>query len=49
VSTDQKTAASKFTSPAITTAGGNELLLAFVESDGPPSAQTITSVTGGGL
>lgn len=49
VSTDQRTAASKFTSPAITTAGGNELLLAFVESDGPQSAQTITSVTGGGL
>ncbi|HEY3611827.1 MAG TPA: Ig-like domain-containing protein [Pseudonocardiaceae bacterium] len=50
VSADQQTPASKFTSPAITTAGGNELLLAFVEADGPLNpTQTITSVTGGGL
>lgn len=50
VSADQGKAASKITSPAITTAGGNELLLAFVETDGPRApTQTITGVTGGGL
>lgn len=50
VSTDQKTAAAKFVSPALTTAGGNELVLAFVESDGPLApTQKVTGVTGGGL
>jgi hypothetical protein len=50
VSADQTKAAGKFTAPAITTAGGNELLLAFVEADGPQNpTQTVTSVTGGGL
>jgi hypothetical protein len=37
-------------SPALTTAGGGELLLAFVEADGPTApTQKVTSVTGGGL
>jgi hypothetical protein len=50
VSGDQTKAAGKFTAPAITTAGGNELLLAFVEADGPQNpTQAVTSVTGGGL
>jgi hypothetical protein len=50
VSADQKTAAAALVSPALTTAGGNELVLAFVETDGPKSpTQTITSVSGGGL
>ena len=50
VSSDQKTAATKLVSPALTTAGGNELLTAFVEADGPLApTQTVTSVTGGGL
>jgi hypothetical protein len=50
VSADQTKAAGKFTAPAITTAGGNELLLAFVEADGPQNpTQAVTSVTGGGL
>ena len=50
VSGDQKTAASKIVSPALTTAGGNELVTAYVEADGPLApTQTITGVTGGGL
>ncbi|HEV8528080.1 MAG TPA: galactose oxidase-like domain-containing protein [Actinomycetes bacterium] len=37
------------TSPAFTTSQPGELLVAFLESDGPASAQTFSSVTGGGL
>jgi hypothetical protein len=50
VSADQKTAASKLVSPAITTGGGGELLLAFVQSDGPTApTQQVKTITGGGL
>jgi subtilisin family serine protease len=42
--------ASRLVSPALTTVGGNELILAFVSVDGPRNkAQKVTSVTGGGL
>ncbi|HUC20212.1 MAG TPA: fibronectin type III domain-containing protein, partial [Candidatus Polarisedimenticolaceae bacterium] len=45
------TAATTVVSPALTTAGTNELLVAFVSSDGPSGSgtSTFTSVTGGGL
>jgi Bacterial Ig domain len=47
---DQKSAASKITSPGLTTSTGAELLLAFIEADGPYApTQSITGVTGGGL
>jgi len=38
-------------SPGLSTSAGNELLIAFLSSDGPgmPSSQSFTSVTGGGL
>lgn len=50
VSADQKTAAAKLTSPKFSTAGGNELILAFVEADGPQApTQQVSKVTGGGL
>jgi hypothetical protein len=45
VSTEGK---GNLTSPAITTAGGSDVLIAFVTSDGPASGQAIT-ITGGGL
>ena len=39
-----------FTSPAISTAGGGRLLLAFIEADGPKApVQSVRTVTGGGL
>ncbi len=50
VATNQSTPAATITSPALSTAGPGELLLAFVASDGPRSGtQRFTSVTGGGL
>ena len=50
VSTDQKTASSKLTSGKVTTTGANELVLAFIQADGPTSpTQKVTAVTGGGL
>src|SRR5215471_8279148 len=43
-------AATSVTSPAFTTAQPGELLVAFITADGPAtSAQTIATVTGGGL
>ena len=50
VSGDQKTAATKITSPPVKTTAGNELVLAFVSADGPNgSTQKVTGVTGAGL
>jgi len=51
VSADRKTQGGKLTSPALTTHGSGELILAFVSADGPRSsgAQRVRSVTGGGL
>lgn len=48
VSTHQTSSTTTVTSPAFSTAQSNELLLAFVASDGP-QGQTISSVTGAGL
>lgn len=42
-------AATSISSPALTTTGANELLVAFISSDGPSGASTFSSVTGGGL
>ena len=51
VTTHQTAAAKTIVSPALTTSAPNELLLAFVGSDGPSGAGSIsfTGVTGGGL
>jgi hypothetical protein len=50
VSADQRAAGDKVTSAKLTTAGGNELVLAFVGVDGPRApTQRVTSLTGGGL
>lgn len=49
VTTKQSTNGSTIVSPALTTAVPNELLVAFIASDGPASAQTFSNVTGGGL
>jgi hypothetical protein len=50
VAADQRTPAAKLKSPQITTTGPGELLLAFIESDGPAApSQRVTGVTGGGL
>src|ERR1700761_6326136 len=51
VTTHQSAAAKTIVSPALTTAGPNELLLAFVTSDGPSGAgsMSFSGVTGGGL
>lgn len=51
VTTHQGTAAKSIASPALSTAGPGELLLAFVTSDGPSGGgtQTFSSVSGGGL
>lgn len=51
VTTRQSAAGSTISAPALSTAGPNELLLAFVTSDGPNSggSQSISSVSGGGL
>jgi len=48
VSTHQSTAASTISAPAFSTAGPNELLVAFITSDGG-TTQTISGVSGGGL
>jgi fibronectin type 3 domain-containing protein len=49
--THPTTSATTVTSPSFTTTQGNELLLAFVNADGPNSSgsQNVQSVTGGGL
>lgn len=49
VTTKQTTNGSTIVSPSLTTAAPGELLVAFIASDGPASAQTFSSVTGGGL
>lgn len=50
VTTHQSTAATTITSPAITTHQPNDLLVAFLTSDGSYSGtQSFSSVTGGGL
>jgi chitodextrinase len=52
VSTHQTAAATSITSPTFTTTAGNELLVAFIGSDGPTGAQsisTVTNATGGTL
>jgi len=50
VNTHQATAASTLTSGAITTHQPNELLVAFLTSDGPSvGTQSFSSLTGGGL
>lgn len=50
VSTNQTSAGSSITSGSITTTKQNDLLVAFINSDGPSSgAQTFKTVTGGGL
>jgi fibronectin type 3 domain-containing protein len=51
VTTRQSSAAATISAPTLTTSGPNELLLAFIGSDGPNSAssQSISGVSGGGL
>ena len=51
VTVNQGTAARTIVSPAFSTTASNELLLAFVSSDGPTAsgAQTFATVTGGGV
>jgi chitodextrinase len=51
VTTHQSSAAASITSPAFTTHQANEVLLAFLTSDGPNRAagETFSAVTGGGL
>jgi chitodextrinase len=51
VTTRQSNAAATISAPALTTSGPNELLLAFIASDGPNSAgsQSLSNVSGGGL
>lgn len=50
VSTHQSTPSTRIASPAFTTSQTNELLIAFVMSDGPQApGETFSSVVGGGL
>jgi hypothetical protein len=51
VTTHQSTSSTSVTSPAFTTSQSNELLAAFLSSDGPnsPNSQSFSAVTGGGL
>ena len=51
VTTKQASGSSSISSPSISTAQPNELLVAFIASDGPATggSQRITAVTGGGL
>lgn len=49
VITHQTSPNTTISSPALSTNGPNELLLAFISSDGPASAQSINGVSGGGL
>jgi hypothetical protein len=50
ITTHQTSKGKTITSPTFTTSQGNELLVAFISSDGPSaSAQSFSSVTGGGL
>jgi chitodextrinase len=45
----QTTASTSLTAPSFSTAAPNELLVAFISSDGPNSTFTMSGVTGGGL
>lgn len=50
VTTNQTSASSTISSPSFTTSQSNELLVAFITSDGPSgTAQSFKTVTGGGL
>jgi len=49
VSTDRSTSSSTIVSPAFATTAGDELLLAFISTDGKSGAMTVTSVAGAGL
>jgi chitodextrinase/regulation of enolase protein 1 (concanavalin A-like superfamily) len=49
VVTKQSTKASTIASPSFSTAQTNELVVAFIISDGPTSGQSISAVNGGGL
>lgn len=51
VKTHQQSASTSITSGALTTTSSNDLLVAFIASDGPSSAgsESFSSVTGGGL
>ncbi|HYY69003.1 MAG TPA: hypothetical protein VE734_04675, partial [Terriglobales bacterium] len=48
-STDKSASVSSITSPSFSTTAGNELLLAFISTDGQSSGITVTGVTGAGL
>src|SRR6476620_1893977 len=49
-STGRSTASTAVSTPVFSTGAGNELLLAFLATDGPASgATTVTSIAGGGL
>lgn len=49
VTTHQSSAATTIVSPTFSTSGSNELLLAFLTSDGPGGTISFSSVSGGGL
>ncbi|HEX2904661.1 MAG TPA: Ig-like domain-containing protein [Jatrophihabitans sp.] len=50
VSANRRTAGSMLVSPVLTTSAGGELVLAFVQADGPRApTQKVSSVTGAGL
>jgi outer membrane protein assembly factor BamB len=49
VSTNRSSSSTSITSPSFSTASTNELLLAFVATDGKSSGMTVTGVTGGSL
>lgn len=49
VNRQQNTSATTIVSPNLTTTSPNTLLVAFIASDGPNGAQSIKTVTGGGL
>jgi hypothetical protein len=49
VSTNRSTKSTTLASPAFSTTSANELLLAFVATDGSASTMTVTNVTGAGL
>jgi chitodextrinase len=49
VTTHQSAKSTSISSPSLTTSQSNELLVAFITSDGPIGSQSFSSVTGGGL
>ncbi len=49
VSTNQSAAATTITSPSFSTASANQLVVAFITSDGPGGTISFSGVTGGGL